>query len=58
MCACIYLYTHARMPARTHAHIHARIDTYTHTHTDLLEAGWRQMEVLGVTDRELILMGT
>ena len=30
---------------------------HTHTHTDLLQASWRQLEVLGVQDREKASLG-
>ena len=35
-----------------HAHKHVR--THAHTHTHLPEAGWKQLEVLGVRDREKV----
>ena len=52
-----YTHTHTHMHAHTHihthTHMHAHTCTHTHTtHTELLEGDRRQLEVLGVRDRE------
>ena len=57
----IHVRTHARTCARARAHTHTHTRTRTHarmhTHTHLLEAGWRQLEVLGGRDRALAECG-
>ena len=47
-----YTYTNLHTSMHTHACMHAHAQA--HTHTDLLKAGWRQLEVLGVREREKV----
>ena len=51
-----HLDPHIHVCVRTHTHTrtHAPVHTHTHTHADLPEAGWRQLKVLGVRDREKV----
>ena len=47
-----YTYTNLHTSMHTHACMHAHAQA--HTHRDLLKAGWRQLEVLGVREREKV----
>ena len=57
MCVCTRTHTHTHTSVSlslTHTHTHTYACTHTHTHTHTLEAGWRQLEVLGARDREKV----
>ena len=51
-----HTHTHTHTHTHPHTHTHTHPHTHTHTHTRLLEAGWRQLEELGVRDGEKVIV--